>query len=161
MYILRVEDLPWTRTKVRRQGRQRLPVPESQGKSAWSEVRPILRSKTKAQKIKWTTAWRRHNRKTNQNDAGKKKKKKVFRKERAIEGVTLESIRKLKTAKPEDKKALAQEAILEIKDRKKTQIEKKRSERKGTDKTRAQQAKVQDKISQKTNKKATGGKPKK
>ena len=75
--------------------------------------------------------------------------------------MTLESIRKLKTAKPEDKKALAQEAILEIKDRKKTQIEKKRSERKGTDKTRAQQAKVQDKISQKTNKKATGGKPKK
>jgi hypothetical protein len=31
----------------------------------------------------------------------------VFRKERAIEGVTLDDIKKIKTARPEDKKALA------------------------------------------------------
>ena len=46
---------------------------------------------------------------------GKNKKKKVFRKQRAIEGVTLDDIKKIKTAKPEDKKALAEEAVREIK----------------------------------------------
>jgi hypothetical protein len=33
----------------------------------------------------------------------------------------------MKTAKPEERKALAQEAILEIKERKKVQIDKKRA----------------------------------
>lgn len=107
--------------------------------------------KTKAQKIKWTTAWRRLNRKTNQDEANKKRKKKVFKKERAIEGVTLDAIKKLKTAKPEDKKALAQKAILEIKERTKNHIEKKREERKGQ--TKGQSNKVQEKVSQKAQKK--------
>ena len=86
--------------------------------------------KIKAQKLRWTTAWRRLNRKTQKDDAGKKKKKRVFKRERAIEGVTLDAIKKMKTAKPEERKALAQEAILEIKERKKGLIEKKRAEKK-------------------------------
>ncbi len=49
------------------------------------------------------------------SDQGKLKKKKAFKQERAIEGVTLEAIKKIKTAKPEDRKALAEEAIREIK----------------------------------------------
>jgi hypothetical protein len=53
---------------------------------------------------------------------------------------------------------LAQEAILEIKDRKKNLIEKKRLEKKGTTKDRAQQSKVQDKVSQKQSKKTVGSK---
>lgn len=122
------------------------------------KARVLGLNKTKAQKIKWTTAWRRLNRKTNQDDSGKKKKKKVFKRERAIEGVTLEAIKKLKTARPEDKKALAQEAILEIKDRQKNLIEKRRQEKKGTAKDRAQQSKVQDKVSQKQSKKTVTGK---
>jgi large subunit ribosomal protein L24e len=124
------------------------------------KARVLGLNKIKAQKIKWTTAWRRLNRKTNQDDAGKKKKKRVFKRERAIEGVTLEAIKKLKTARPEDKKALAQEAILEIKDRKKNLIEKKRQEKKGTGKDKAAQQKVQDKVSQKASKKATTKKSK-
>lgn len=124
------------------------------------KARVLGLNKIKAQKIKWTTAWRRLNRKTNQDDSGKKKKKKVFRKERAIEGVTLDAIKKLKTARPEDKKALAQEAILEIKDRQKNAIEKRRQERKGTGKERAQQSKVADKVSQKQSKKTVAGKKK-
>ena len=49
--------------------------------------------------------------KIKQSDQGKLKKKKAYKKERAIEGVTLENIKKMKTAKPEDRKALAEEAI--------------------------------------------------
>ncbi len=71
--------------------------------------------KLKAQRLRWTTAWRRLHKKIKQSDQNKLKKKKAFKVERAIEGVTLDSIKKLKTAKPEDRKALAEEAIREIK----------------------------------------------
>jgi len=56
--------------------------------------------KLKAQRLRWTTAWRRLHKKIKQTDLGKLKKKKEFKKERAIEGVTLETIKKLKTARP-------------------------------------------------------------
>ena len=89
--------------------------------------------KIKAQKLRWTTAWRRLNRKTQKDDAGKKKKKRVFKRERAIEGVTLDAIKKMKTAKPEE--------------RKKGLIEKKRAEKKVNTKAPAAQkpVKVADK----------------
>lgn len=67
--------------------------------------------KLKAQRLRWTTAWRRLHKKLKQSDQGKNKKAKVFRKERAIEGVTLDDIKKIKQARPEDKKALAEEAV--------------------------------------------------
>jgi hypothetical protein len=71
--------------------------------------------KLKAQRLRWTTAWRRLHKKLKLTDQGKNKKQKVFRKERAIEGVTLDDIKKFKNARPEEKKALAEEAIREIK----------------------------------------------
>ena len=64
--------------------------------------------KLKAQRLRWTTAWRRLHKKIKQADQGKLKKKKAFKAERAIEGVTLDTIKKLKAAKPEDRKALAE-----------------------------------------------------
>merc|ERR1711862_649493 len=67
--------------------------------------------KLKAQRLRWTTAWKRLHKKLKQSDQGKLKKKKALKLERAIEGVSLEAIKKMKTAKPEDKKALAEEAI--------------------------------------------------
>ena len=109
--------------------------------------------KLKAQRLRWTTAWRRLHKKIKQSDAGKQKKKRVFKQERAIEGVTLDSIRKLKTAKPEDKKALAEEAIREIKERQKAQIAKRTAERKVTNKDKQTNQKVQDKAAQKAQKK--------
>jgi hypothetical protein len=42
------------------------------------------------------------------SDTGKAKRAKALKIERAIEGVTLEAIKKMKTARPEDKKALAE-----------------------------------------------------
>ena len=65
-------------------------------------------SKLKAQRLRWTTAWRRLHKKIKQSDAGKQKRAKALKIERAIEGVTLDSIKKMKTARPEDKKALAE-----------------------------------------------------
>ena len=67
--------------------------------------------KLKAQRLRWTTAWRRLHKKIKQSDQGKMKKKKALKLERAIEGVSLENIKKMKTARQEDKKALGEEAI--------------------------------------------------
>ena len=57
-------------------------------------------SKLKAQRLRWTTAWRRLHKKIKQSDAGKTKRQKALKIERAIEGVTLEAIKKMKTARP-------------------------------------------------------------
>lgn len=110
--------------------------------------------KLKAQRLRWTTAWRRLHKKIKQSDAGKQKRNKVFRKERAIEGVTLEAIKKIKGARPEDKKALAEEAIREIKERKKQIIAKKAGDKKNVNKDKNTQQKAQDKAAQKAQKKA-------
>jgi large subunit ribosomal protein L24e len=111
--------------------------------------------KLKAQRLRWTTAWRRLHKKLKQTNVGKNKKNKAFRKERAIEGVTLEDIRKLKTARPEDKKALAEEAVREIKERKKALAAKKAGTNKGNvNKDKNAQQKAQDKAAQKAQKKA-------
>ena len=77
----------------------------------------------------------------------------MFKQERAIEGVTLDSIKKLKTAKAEDKKALAEEAIREIKERQKAQIAKRTAERKTLNKDKQTAQKAQDKAAQKAQKK--------
>ena len=113
---------------------------------------PLFR-KLKAQRLRWTTAWRRLHKKIKQSDQGKQKKKKAFKKERAIEGVTIDAIKKMKTAKPEDRKALAEEAIREIKERKKAIIAKKAAEKKVVNKDKQAQQKAQDKAAQKAQKK--------
>ena len=65
----------------------------------------------------------------------------------------MDSIKKLKQAKPEDRKALAEEAVREIKERKKAQIAKKQSERKVVNKDKQVAQKAQDKAAQKAQKK--------
>ena len=60
----------------------------------------------------------------------------------------------MKTARPEDKKALADEAVREIKERKKQIAAKKTGDRKTANKDRNAQQKAQDKAAQKAQKKA-------
>lgn len=86
--------------------------------------------------MRWATAWRRLHKKIKQTEAGKAKRKRDDKRveKRAIEGITLDAINKLKNAKAEDKKALAEEAIREIKERKKAQIAKKQGDKKTVNK---------------------------
>ncbi len=50
----------------------------------------IIKSrKLKAQRLRWTTAWRKLHKKGKLAEAGKLKKKKALKLERAIEGVSL------------------------------------------------------------------------
>ena len=112
--------------------------------------------KLKAQRLRWATAWRRLHKKIKQAETGKIKRKRNDKQEekRAIEGVTLETINKLKNAKAEDKKALAEEAIREIKERKKAQIAKRQGDKKTVNKEKQNAQKAQDKAAQKAQKKA-------
>ena len=102
-----MEDLPRQRHEIRGQRRQTLLVSFKENKNVRIKVQPIIYvRKLKAQRLRWTTAWRRLHKKIKQSDQGKLKKKKAMKLERAIEGVSLEAIKKMKTAKAEDKKAI-------------------------------------------------------
>ena len=82
--------------------------------------------KVKAQKITWTTSWRRMNKKIKTDELAKKKKKKHVRVQRAIVGISLDDIRNKRKEKPEVREAQKEAALREIKARKqKTQDTKK------------------------------------
>lgn len=86
--------------------------------------------KVKAQRITWTTAWRKHNKKVKTEELGKKKKRRNLRVQRAIVGISLEDIRKRRKEKPDMRKAQTEEALREIKERQQKQVEKKKLEKK-------------------------------
>merc|ERR1711953_1412440 len=74
--------------------------------------------KIKAQGIKWTTAWRRANKKIKTTDIGKKKRRKAKRVVREITGMTADEINRRKAETTADRDARKNEAIRQIKERK-------------------------------------------
>jgi large subunit ribosomal protein L24e len=101
--------------------------------------------KVKAQKITWAVAWRRANKKIKTDDAAKKKKKKAAKLQRNIVGMSLDDIRKKRAERPENKKALVEQALREIKERKNKIAEQKRNERKGAGKGEVKKVKADNK----------------
>merc|ERR1712151_364921 len=74
--------------------------------------------KTKAQNIKWTTAWRRVNKKIKTTELGKKKRRRAKKIVREIAGMTAEEINRKKAETAADRDVKRAEAIRQIKDRK-------------------------------------------
>merc|ERR1711957_237174 len=74
--------------------------------------------KIKPQKIKWTTSWRRLNKKIKNTDLFKKKRRKARRVVREITGMTADEINRRKAETPSDRDARKNEAIRQIKERK-------------------------------------------
>ena len=101
--------------------------------------------KVKAQKITWTTAWRRANKKIKTDEGIKKKKRRVAKVQKAIVGITLEDIKRKRSEKPEIRQAQREAALREIKDRKQKLTEAKKKDTKATTaaKTVKKDAKVQ------------------
>merc|ERR1712039_558433 len=81
--------------------------------------------KTRAQKIKWTIAWRRMNKKIKTTDVSKKKRRKVKTVIREITGMTIEDINREKNETNADRDARKAAAIRQIKDRKAAQAKSK------------------------------------
>ena len=74
--------------------------------------------KVKPQKIRWCTAWRRVNKKLETGDNLRKKRKRARRIIREIVGMDIETISKKKNESKEERAALAEKAIRQIRERK-------------------------------------------
>merc|ERR1712217_549584 len=82
------------------------------------KARRQAQRKIKAQMIKWTTAWRRMNKKIKTTDIHKKKRRKAKRVVREITGMTADEINRRKAETTADRDARKNEAIRQIKERK-------------------------------------------
>ena len=98
--------------------------------SSWrSSIRSLDRcsdQKIKAQRLTWTQAWRRRNKKGRVETASKKKGKKTARVFKSIAGITIEDIKKRRDAKPDLRKAQRETALREIKEKAKKAAEDKK-----------------------------------
>merc|ERR1711920_1174802 len=82
------------------------------------KARRQAQRKIKAQNIKWTTAWRRMNKKIKTTDIHKKKRRRAKRVIREITGMTADEINRRKAESTADRDAKKNEAIRQIKERK-------------------------------------------
>ncbi len=89
--------------------------------------RSLYMQKIKAQRLTWTQAWRRRNKKGKVETLSKKKGKRAVRVFKSIQGITLEDIQKKRDLKPDLKKAQREAAVRELKEKaKKVAAEKKK-----------------------------------
>ena len=88
--------------------------------------RRLYLRKIKAQNIRWTTAWRRLNKKIKTEEFAKKKKKRAVRIQKSIVGLSLEEIKRRRNEKPELRAAQREQAQREIKERRQKELEAKR-----------------------------------
>ena len=91
--------------------------------------RKLFLSKVKAQKIRWTTAWRRLNKKIKTDDVQKKKKRRAVRVQKAIVGISLEEIKRKRNEDTKIRDAAKEQAMREIKERRQKEIESKKKQR--------------------------------
>eukprot|EP00456_Euglypha_rotunda_P040281 TRINITY_DN310_c0_g1_i2.p1 TRINITY_DN310_c0_g1~~TRINITY_DN310_c0_g1_i2.p1 ORF type:complete len:157 (+),score=26.01 TRINITY_DN310_c0_g1_i2:90-560(+) len=81
--------------------------------------RSLFEQKIKAQKLQWTQAWRRKNKKGKVEIHGKKKVKKTGKVFKSIQGISVDDIRKRRALAPDVRKANQDARIRAIKDKKK------------------------------------------
>merc|ERR1712187_985627 len=73
--------------------------------------------KIKVQKIKWTTSWRRHNKKIKATDLAKKKRRRAKKVVREIVGMSVDEVNRRKHETANEKNARMNEATRQIKER--------------------------------------------
>ena len=83
------------------------------------KVRSLHMQKIKAQKLTWSQQWRRINKKVAVDAVQKKKRARSGKVYKAIQGITIEDIRKRRNVAPEARKAKRDAAVNQIKQRKK------------------------------------------
>ena len=92
----------------------------------------LFRRKIKAVKLNWTQAWRRYFQKSKAEQAVKKRTKRKVKVQKAIEGLSLEIIQKMKT--PEEKLKIKAKGTQEVKERQRKLQD---SKKKDAEKTKA------------------------
>merc|ERR1712085_200380 len=81
------------------------------------KARHQAQKKIKVQQIKWTTSWRRHNKKIKATDLTKKKRRRAKKIVREIVGMTADEIQRRKAETNNEKNARMSEATRQIKER--------------------------------------------
>merc|ERR1712224_1105131 len=81
------------------------------------KARHQAQKKIKVQQIKWTTAWRRHNKKIKATDMTKKRRRRAKKVVREIVGMTADEIQRRKAETTNEKNARMSEATRQIKER--------------------------------------------
>jgi len=120
--------------------------------------RKLYLRKIKAQRIRWTTAWRRLNKKIKTEEFAKKKKRRAAKIQKGIVGLSLEEIKRKRNEKPELRAAQREQANREIKERRQKELEAKRKanplkdKKAETKQAQATQKKVVQKDTKKKNK---------
>ena len=84
-----------------------------------SKCESLYHQKIKAQKLTWSQQWRRINKKVAVDAVQKKKRARSGKVYKAIQGITIEDIRKRRNVAPEARKAKRDAAVNQIKQRKK------------------------------------------
>jgi large subunit ribosomal protein L24e len=102
--------------------------------------RKLFLSKVKAQKIRWTTAWRRLNKKIKTDEISKKKKKRAIRVQKAIVGISLEEIKRKRNEDDKIRSAAKEQAMREIKERRLKEIDSKKKSNKANFKDQGKKA---------------------
>jgi len=93
--------------------------------------RSLYNQKIKAQRLTWTQAWRRRNKKGKVETAQKKRGKRQARIFKSIAGITMEDLKKRRDVNPDVRKAEREKGLREAKEKaKKEAVEKKKA--KGT-----------------------------
>jgi len=96
-----------------------------------SRSRHLYNQKIKAQRLTWTQAWRRKNKKGKIETAAKKRGKRTARVFKSIAGITIEDIKKRREAKPDLRKAQREAQLREVKEKaKKSADDKKKKDAK-------------------------------
>jgi large subunit ribosomal protein L24e len=100
----------------------------------------FFKRKTKAVKLNWTQAWRRYFQKSKAEQAVKKRVKRRQKIQKAIEGLSLESIQKMKTS--EEKVKMRDQVSKEVKERQRKLMDSKKKKTADQPKKAAQKAPV-------------------
>jgi large subunit ribosomal protein L24e len=86
----------------------------------------LYNQKIKAQRLTWTQAWRRKNKKGKIETSAKKRGKRTARVFKSIAGITIEDIKKKREAKPDFRKAQREAQLREVKEKAKKAAEDKK-----------------------------------
>ena len=82
-----------------------------------SKCESLFHQRLKPAKLTWTQVWRRANKKMKSDEATIKKKRRVFKAQRAVAGVSVEEIKKKRSEKPAARAAARDAAMREAKAR--------------------------------------------
>mmetsp|Transcript_18940 Transcript_18940/g.26566 ORF Transcript_18940/g.26566 Transcript_18940/m.26566 type:complete len:127 (+) Transcript_18940:35-415(+) len=84
-----------------------------------AKAKSLFMQGIKSQRLTWTQAWRRRNKKGQVTQGAKKRTKRAAKTYKAIQGLSIEDLRKKRTQKPEFRAAQRAAALREVKDRNK------------------------------------------